>query len=190
MTNRTVLTIAHRLSTIKTAHHIAVIDRGNIAEMGSYGDLIAIQDGIFRKLVERQTIVSWWGCQRLLNGQTVFYIRLFFHVLLFVACVSQLMIYSSVFLWINLYLVMGCTGMYFFAIDVNDAVTVCVCVCVLIVYSHCSRLAALLWTDLKESGLNQADHMCSYGLELFPVYMFMINVCPTSILFILQEETL
>ena len=58
MFNRTVLTIAHRLSTIKTAHHIAVLDRGNIAEMGSYRDLITIEDGIFRKLVERQTIVS------------------------------------------------------------------------------------------------------------------------------------
>lgn len=58
MFNRTVLTIAHRLSTIKTAHHIAVLDHGNIAEMGSYGDLITIEDGIFRKLVERQTIVS------------------------------------------------------------------------------------------------------------------------------------
>lgn len=58
MGGRTVLTIAHRLSTIKTANQIAVLSDGTVAEMGSYQDLIAIEDGIFRKLVERQTIVS------------------------------------------------------------------------------------------------------------------------------------
>ncbi|KAK6182684.1 hypothetical protein SNE40_010309 [Patella caerulea] len=56
MIGRTVITIAHRLSTIKSANQIAVIDSGRIAEVGSYSDLIRIQDGIFKKLVERQTI--------------------------------------------------------------------------------------------------------------------------------------
>lgn len=58
MTGRTVLTIAHRLSTIKTADQIAVISGGQVAEIGSYRDLMMIREGIFRKLVERQTIVS------------------------------------------------------------------------------------------------------------------------------------
>ncbi|XP_076464201.1 ATP-binding cassette sub-family B member 10, mitochondrial-like [Babylonia areolata] len=58
MAGRTVLTIAHRLSTIKTANQIAVLSDGGVAEMGPYGDLMAIEGGIFRKLVERQTIVS------------------------------------------------------------------------------------------------------------------------------------
>ncbi|KAK7488683.1 hypothetical protein BaRGS_00020136 [Batillaria attramentaria] len=58
MSGRTVLTIAHRLSTIKTADQIAVISGGQLTEIGSYRDLISVQDGIFRKLVERQTIVS------------------------------------------------------------------------------------------------------------------------------------
>ena len=58
MKDRTVITIAHRLSTIKNAHNIAVISNGQVAEMGSYGGLISIEDGIFRKLVERQTIVT------------------------------------------------------------------------------------------------------------------------------------
>ncbi|XP_050404463.1 ATP-binding cassette sub-family B member 10, mitochondrial [Patella vulgata] len=56
MIGRTVITIAHRLSTIKSANQIAVIDSGKIAEVGSYSDLMRIQDGIFKKLVERQTI--------------------------------------------------------------------------------------------------------------------------------------
>ena len=58
MRGRTVLTIAHRLSTIKSAQQIAVLSDGRVAEIGSYQQLTSIQDGIFRKLVERQTIVS------------------------------------------------------------------------------------------------------------------------------------
>ncbi|XP_041351268.1 ATP-binding cassette sub-family B member 10, mitochondrial-like [Gigantopelta aegis] len=56
MVDRTVITIAHRLSTIRSADQIAVIDGGRIAEIGSYDDLMLIPHGIFRKLVERQTI--------------------------------------------------------------------------------------------------------------------------------------
>jgi ABC-type multidrug transport system fused ATPase/permease subunit len=44
-----------RLDFIKL---IAVIGDGHIAEMGSYGGLITIKDGIFCKLMERQTIVA------------------------------------------------------------------------------------------------------------------------------------
>lgn len=58
MAGRTVLTIAHRLSTIKTADQIAVVSGGQVAEIGTYRDLIAVDEGIFRKLVERQTITS------------------------------------------------------------------------------------------------------------------------------------
>lgn len=56
MVGRTVITIAHRLSTIKTADQIAVIDNGQVSEIGSYGQLMEIDHGLFRKLVERQTI--------------------------------------------------------------------------------------------------------------------------------------
>ena len=55
MVGRTVITIAHRLSTIKRAHAIAVIHNGTIAELGPYEELINYKDGIFRKLVEKQT---------------------------------------------------------------------------------------------------------------------------------------
>lgn len=63
MVGRTVVTIAHRLSTIKHADVIAVLARtesktdkssSHIAEFGTYTDLMQIDGGIFRKLVERQ----------------------------------------------------------------------------------------------------------------------------------------
>ena len=58
MRGRTVLTIAHRLSTIKSANRIAVLDGGKIAELGTYHQLISRHEGIFRRLVDRQTIFS------------------------------------------------------------------------------------------------------------------------------------
>lgn len=58
MVGRTVLVIAHRLSTIKHADQIAVLDQGRIVELGDYEHLISISDGIFHKLVERQTIAT------------------------------------------------------------------------------------------------------------------------------------
>jgi len=56
MKGRTVLTIAHRLSTIKSADQIAVIDQGMVVENGTYSQLMTIEDGLFKRLVERQTI--------------------------------------------------------------------------------------------------------------------------------------
>ena len=56
MKGRTVLTIAHRLSTIRKASQIAVLEKGKVVELGAYEALMSIPDGVFRKLVERQTI--------------------------------------------------------------------------------------------------------------------------------------
>lgn len=53
--NRTVLTIAHRLSTIRNATNIAVLQDGKIVEHGNYFDLMAMEKGIFKELVQRQT---------------------------------------------------------------------------------------------------------------------------------------
>ena len=58
MVNRTVIIIAHRLSTIIKADQIAVLDKGRIAEQGTYANLMSIEDGIFRKLVATQTMVD------------------------------------------------------------------------------------------------------------------------------------
>jgi len=56
MKGRTVITIAHRLSTIKNADNIVVLSDGQISEAGSYGQLMDEPNGLFRKLVEKQTI--------------------------------------------------------------------------------------------------------------------------------------
>ncbi|XP_037086285.1 ATP-binding cassette sub-family B member 10, mitochondrial-like [Pollicipes pollicipes] len=58
MRGRTVITIAHRLSTVRRADAIAVLSGGAVVEQGSYDELMARSDGVFRRLVERQTIQS------------------------------------------------------------------------------------------------------------------------------------
>jgi ABC-type multidrug transport system fused ATPase/permease subunit len=55
MQGRTVFVIAHRLSTLKNAHKLLVLDKGQIAEMGTHEELLAKPDGIYRKLVKIQT---------------------------------------------------------------------------------------------------------------------------------------
>ncbi len=54
MQNKTVFIIAHRLSTIKNADRIAVINDGELVELGSHDELMAIQDGHYRSLYEMQ----------------------------------------------------------------------------------------------------------------------------------------
>ncbi len=54
MENKTVIVIAHRLSTIKNANKIAVINNGQIIEMGTHEELISSPDGDYKKLYEMQ----------------------------------------------------------------------------------------------------------------------------------------
>ncbi len=56
MENRTVIIIAHRLSTIKNADLIAVLDKGQVVELGSYNELLQKDTGRFKELVARQTV--------------------------------------------------------------------------------------------------------------------------------------
>ena len=56
MKNRTSLIIAHRLSTIQHADLIVVIDEGMIVETGTHADLMAKQDGFYKKLHSFQAI--------------------------------------------------------------------------------------------------------------------------------------
>lgn len=52
--NTTRIVVAHRLSTIKECDRIIVFDKGQIAESGTFDELVA-KDGMFAELVKRQT---------------------------------------------------------------------------------------------------------------------------------------
>lgn len=54
MQNRTVFIIAHRLSTIKNADRIAVINEGELVELGTHDELMAIENGAYKALYEMQ----------------------------------------------------------------------------------------------------------------------------------------
>ncbi|MCG5053051.1 MAG: ATP-binding cassette domain-containing protein [Myxococcales bacterium] len=53
MKGRTTLIIAHRLSTVMRADRVVVLDRGRVVQDGPHA-LLVKQDGIYRRLVERQ----------------------------------------------------------------------------------------------------------------------------------------
>lgn len=54
MQNKTVFVIAHRLSTIKNADRIAVINEGELVELGTHDELINIEGGKYKHLYEMQ----------------------------------------------------------------------------------------------------------------------------------------
>lgn len=54
--NRTSVVIAHRLSTIRNADEIVVLSKGRIVERGSHEQLMQIENGNYRRLVELQEL--------------------------------------------------------------------------------------------------------------------------------------
>ncbi len=52
--NKTVFVIAHRLSTIKNADRIAVVNEGELVELGTHEELMQIHDGQYKRLYEMQ----------------------------------------------------------------------------------------------------------------------------------------
>ena len=54
MQNKTVFIIAHRLSTIKNADRIAVINEGELVELGTHEELMQIENGQYKHLYEMQ----------------------------------------------------------------------------------------------------------------------------------------
>ena len=54
----TLISIAHRLSTIRDADRIVVLAHGRIAELGPHEELMQIEGGLYRRLVELQQLTS------------------------------------------------------------------------------------------------------------------------------------
>ncbi|MCF8261378.1 MAG: ATP-binding cassette domain-containing protein [Melioribacteraceae bacterium] len=54
MEDRTTFVIAHRLSTIRNASRIIVLDKGKIVQVGNHEELLADENGIYKKLYELQ----------------------------------------------------------------------------------------------------------------------------------------
>ncbi len=54
MKNKTVFVIAHRLSTIQNADRIAVINEGELVEIGTHDELMEIKNGKYKHLYEMQ----------------------------------------------------------------------------------------------------------------------------------------
>ncbi|KAH9122949.1 hypothetical protein LEN26_010053, partial [Aphanomyces euteiches] len=53
-TDMTTIVIAHRLSTIRNADKIAVISKGVVAELGRHDELMRMENGFYRSLVQMQ----------------------------------------------------------------------------------------------------------------------------------------
>lgn len=52
---RTTFAIAHRFSTLRNADRLIVLDEGRVVEVGTHSELMAKENGLFRKLYEMQT---------------------------------------------------------------------------------------------------------------------------------------
>ncbi|MFT6395393.1 MAG: ATP-binding cassette subfamily B protein [Bradymonadia bacterium] len=57
MSGRITLVIAHRLSTVRDATRVLVLDGGHVVQVGPHDKLVG-EDGLYRKLVERQLVAG------------------------------------------------------------------------------------------------------------------------------------
>jgi ATP-binding cassette subfamily B multidrug efflux pump len=52
----TVVAIAHRLSTVRDADRIVVLHHGRVAEQGTHAQLVALDGGLYQRLVQLQQL--------------------------------------------------------------------------------------------------------------------------------------
>jgi ATP-binding cassette subfamily B protein len=58
VSGRTTFAIAHRFSTLKNADRLIVLEKGKVVEIGTHEELMAEEDGVFRKLCDMQSEMS------------------------------------------------------------------------------------------------------------------------------------
>jgi ATP-binding cassette subfamily B protein len=63
MVGRTTIVIAHRLSTVRALDRLLVFERGAIVEEGTHEALVKRENGIYRRLFERQALELTKGLQ-------------------------------------------------------------------------------------------------------------------------------
>ena len=61
LAGKTVLVIAHRMRTVEAADKIVVLSDGKVAEEGSPAELLAKENGIFRRMTQLQTAGAGWS---------------------------------------------------------------------------------------------------------------------------------
>ncbi len=61
LAGKTVLVIAHRMRTVEAADKIVVLAGGRVAEEGSPKELLAKEDGIFRRMTKLQSASAGWS---------------------------------------------------------------------------------------------------------------------------------
>ena len=61
LAGKTVLVIAHRMRTVEAADKIVVLSDGTVAEEGSPDELLANENGLFRRMTQLQTASSGWS---------------------------------------------------------------------------------------------------------------------------------
>jgi ATP-binding cassette subfamily B protein len=61
LAGKTVLVIAHRMRTVEAADKIVVLSAGRVAEEGSPEDLLAKENGIFKRMTQLQSASASWS---------------------------------------------------------------------------------------------------------------------------------
>ena len=58
MKNRTTFIIAHRIQSVMIADLILVLDKGEVVQMGTHEELLAQEDGMYRRIYDIQTRID------------------------------------------------------------------------------------------------------------------------------------